>query len=1734
MKKNFKRWIALLLALVLVSANAVYTAGTSLIATQGDVGETVEQTVGTTAAGTTGDTPTDNGGTENTTEELNLPEQPATGDGDQQTQQQSEEPAQAEQETVTYQITINQPDVEGGVIKTWTTGEPADITYDDNNQHIEEINEGEKLYFSITPDETHTIKAVKDQDGNEIEAKEQEDTTFKYEVIANKAQTFTVEYDEVKVEEPAEEVKEEKKEEVTPEAQISLFSLFADEPEAQAVEEEIQYEATKEVIAGKDVKLDPSGSGRYNWEIVEGSEFVSLSDNTSNKRTMYVTGKQEGTAVVKASRNNGNTVLYYQVIVKASKNAYHYIASSDSMNADLYYCINGGSLTLLPVGSSVTLSNPKYNVISFYVRVKDGYASGTSFKHRNGSTEGACSGANYNDGTYTDINNAPAAIKSASGTVYNISGANSDALDIGCVKQFHYTQVSHGMEWREFRISGNPVQVKVKYELNGGSGNISDNNIYVHSNVTGVTYSNSIKVSDVIPTKENADFAGWQLDVNGVRYEGGANISIDAIWRAIADGLNGAQEKIITLNALWNDQVTVAYDGNGSTAGSVADGNSYSLDEEVTVKENSFRKLNYYFTGWNTEANGSGTAYQPGDTFSIKGNTTLYAQWASKKGATINYVALGNGGTVSASQEVVGADESTSQGSTVTTNAGYTFEGWYADRECTEKVSSENKFAPSRAEGETWGTGNVYTYYAKFQEKAVTVGYNLSLEGATWSGGTPDNLSENGTTSSGAPKYKENIKYSKGETYTVISNVPTCDGYVFVGWLDKERSTTHPSSIVKDGAKVAIDDDNQYTFDAIWVSIGASGVTKVYDGNAYSISASSQFNQGKLADKYMDQAKAHVTFGQMTYQYSEDGGTTWKDNGTVNPTFTNVGVYKVKATQTVTINGNASGSAVQMFDIGETIPSISAEATVTITARPVTINVANKTKAFGEADPEFTGKVEGLVNVDDLGNVSYARIADDASKENVGDDITLTATYTENPNYDVTVRNGKLKIKAAQITDTERFTVTQPANVVYNGQSQIQSVVVTDTKTGKQLVVDKDCTISYSEDTINVGTVTITVVGKGNYAGTVTRTYEITSKPVTITVDKAEKIFGDADPEFTGNVEGLVNVDDLGKVSYVRIANDATKENITDDITLTATYTENKNYSVSVTTNKLVIKAATNNGLKVKALTTVYDGDAHTIETPEALKAGTTILYSTTENGEFTETKPEYTDADEYTIYVKGTNPNYADTEVYPATIKITKRPVTVSVETDEFDYDGKEHSVSYSVSEAGKNTGLLSNHKETVTLENASRTNEGTNTVTVKDVKIGVTQNALESVVSFFTGADTDVTKNYDIATESGSITVKAATITDDKRFTVTQPENVVYNGQSQKQSVVVTDKTTGKELVENTDCTISYSEDTTNVGTVTVTITGKDNYAGTVTRTYEITAKPVTITVDSTEKVYGTEDPEFTGKVVGLVKDGDLGTVSYVREAGDVSKENVGDSVTLTATYEANDNYDITITHGTVTITARPLTITAASASKTFDNTALTATSAAITDGTLADGQEVTSVTVVGSQTEVGTSANVASNLVVMADGVDVTSNYDISYVDGTLTVTAAPVNPVTPTPVVPTPTPVTPTPVTPAPETTPTVVTPEGATDAGTAEPVVNTPAGYDLTSVADNQTPLANTNLEEHDCCVLHFLLMLLAFIVTACYTKSMKNRQKRIFELREMLEIEQAKKLNDEEDGADIA
>lgn len=123
--------------------------------------------------------------------------------------------------------------------------------------------------------------------------------------------------------------------------------------------------------------------------------------------------------------------------------------------------------------------------------------------------------------------------------------------------------------------------------------------------------------------------------------------SVDATITGIPDGVfDGIQTVTITATAENNSAgsatvnvintdpatYTVTYVGNGSDGGTVpVDSSSpYDSGSSVIVLDNSgtLVRSGYGFNGWNTAADGTGTAYAAGDSFTITEDVTLYAQWS--------------------------------------------------------------------------------------------------------------------------------------------------------------------------------------------------------------------------------------------------------------------------------------------------------------------------------------------------------------------------------------------------------------------------------------------------------------------------------------------------------------------------------------------------------------------------------------------------------------------------------------------------------------------------------------------------------------------------------------------------------------------------------------------------------------------------------------------------------------------------------------------------------------------------------------------------------------------------------------------------------------------------------------------------------------------------------------------------------------------------------------------------
>lgn len=171
-----------------------------------------------------------------------------------------------------------------------------------------------------------------------------------------------------------------------------------------------------------------------------------------------------------------------------------------------------------------------------------------------------------------------------------------------------------------FTISGNTSlyaqwsslpSYTITYNNNGGTGSVTDaNSPYVSGSSVTVLTGSALSRSGYV-------FTGWNTAANnsGTGYAANSTLTLGA------DTI---------LYAQWGTAptYTVTYDVNGATSGTApTDPNAYNSGSNVTVRTADLLKTGYSFNGWNSAADGSGTAYAVSSTFSISGNTTLYAAW---------------------------------------------------------------------------------------------------------------------------------------------------------------------------------------------------------------------------------------------------------------------------------------------------------------------------------------------------------------------------------------------------------------------------------------------------------------------------------------------------------------------------------------------------------------------------------------------------------------------------------------------------------------------------------------------------------------------------------------------------------------------------------------------------------------------------------------------------------------------------------------------------------------------------------------------------------------------------------------------------------------------------------------------------------------------------------------------------------------------------------------------------
>lgn len=410
----------------------------------------------------------------------------------------------------------------------------------------------------------------------------------------------------------------------------------------------------------------------------------------------------------------------------------------------------------------------------------------------------------------------------------------------------------------------------------------------------------------------------------------------------------------------------------------------------------------------------------------------------------------------------------------------------------------------------------------------------------------------------------------------------------------------------------------------------------VYDGAEKSA-------KGVEADRFVIDGVEYAVSGYLTQDPAETAAGTYTNNVT--------GDFKVEDPAG---NNVTSEFAVHTED-----------GALEILPREVTLASGSATKIYDGTAlelPDVTVGGDGFVGTE-------ASVRATGSITDIGGPIDNTIVVEPGEgfiaaNYNVVYTVGKLTVTSASIDpDDPSYTgiqINNPYDVQYNGQEQKWVPSVFD-RNNHKLVAGADYTVSYSQDVRNVGVVTVTITGVGNYVGTVERAYNITPAPAVIRVNDSSKAYGETDPAFTGAVEGLFGDDLLGDIAYSRTNADEEVGNYSDVLTATVGNL-NGNYTYTVEPGNFSIVPAGGNVVTIDAtgLTKTYDGQPVSV-VAEASVDGSALLYSV-DGSTWSDVNPEFTNAGTYTVYVKATHDGYEESAPVSATVVINPAPVTIAV----------------------------------------------------------------------------------------------------------------------------------------------------------------------------------------------------------------------------------------------------------------------------------------------------------------------------------------------------------------------------------------------------------------------------------------------------------------------------------------
>ena len=845
------------------------------------------------------------------------------------------------------------------------------------------------------------------------------------------------------------------------------------------------------------------------------------------------------------------------------------------------------------------------------------------------------------------------------------------------------------------------------------------------------------------------------------------------------------------------------------------------------------------------------------------------------------------------------------------------------------------------------------------------------------------------------------------------------------------------------------------------VALNSSGSANTSNVGSYNITAASASGGNFTASNYnisYVNGSLNVTQAALgiVYNATYNGGTTFS-NVTSGYTLTglqngetitganlsianaNVAYSNNYVTGLTVVSGNASMSN-YVLNTGYNGTAGTTRNTVTLSAAPLTITAqaANMTYSgtgYTGGNVSYSGFVGSDSSSSMTGSIAYSGSSQGAT--NVGN-YTITASGQTNSNYNITYTSGALTINPAPLgisangTYSGSTTVTPTSYSVtglVNGETlgNITSLSVSDANVsgnGANYVT----AIGATSGNASLSNYQITQAYNATPSTNTTNVFTMARANLTVTADNASSFIGQALPgsynvSYSGFVGGQNGT--TAGLTVGTVTNSATNVSGAGSYTLTTSGFSASNYSITMVNGTYTIVPADTLMVQVGSRSNSYGTAANITPTSVQYMVGNATVVNLT--------------------YVSNTGNTYTYNDGLGGNVTFTLSPTNGTLSTSNNLNAGSYQIGGSNLTQTGVNLNGTGVYSGSLTVNTVSLTPSTTNVSKVYDgtTSMNGLNISLATVVSgdqvnasgagAFSQANVGTNLGYNVSGLSlGGADAGNYYLTGGTSFTGTNgvitaaPLTITANNSSKQYGLTATLGTTNftssglvnGETLTGVTLSSSGAANTANVGSYNITASSATGANGFATANYNISyangslsvyAANITVTADNQSRTYGGSNPTSgnTTLTTGSLYNGDTLSTATLTSAANATS-NVG-NYTLTASSQtfsvgSASNYNVSYVAGNLSVTPANLTVTANSTSTQYGlGTNLTAVG--YTTSGLVNSETIGSVAL--SSAGSANTSNVGSYNITAANatgGTFTASNYNISYVNGSLAVTQA----------------------------------------------------------------------------------------------------------------------------------